>query len=184
MTMMRSLLPLSISFLALTDARLLSKRSANDRKLLQLPNNRSACEIIEPLPEECSCHEPNKLSLQVECVKSFESVYLNDTIGLKMNLDPCDPDGASLSLDITEFEHNIDFPIERISAGEEKNLPLPGLSIHVPGIVNLGLDAAVLIEGNLDQLKLKVGINACAGVHTKQICASAIPGLKDRKSVV
>lgn len=85
---------------------------------------------------------------------------------------------ARISLDITERDHNIDYSIAGIRAGEAKNIPIPGLSIMVPGVGHLGLDAAVVIYGNPDKLVLKVGLNACVGVaHHHTICASSIPGL-------
>jgi hypothetical protein len=146
------------------------------------PNNNyktGACERIHPeeLPEECTCSEPHPLSLVIECLKPFNSTYFNDTIGLKIVLDPCDEQGSSISLDITEEDHHINYMIAGIRAGEEKNIPIPGLSIIVPTIGHVGVDAAVLIMGNVDQLTLKVGLNACAVVHQKTLCASSIPGL-------
>ena len=86
------------------------------------------CDHIHPdeLPEECSCREPGPFSLVIECLKTFNSTYFNDTIGMKIDLDPCNEDGAKLSLDVTEQDHNIDFPIVGIKAGESKNIPIPG----------------------------------------------------------
>lgn len=139
------------------------------------------CERIHPeeLPEECSCyekpHEP--LSLVIECLKPFNSSLFNDTIGVRLTVDPCNEFGSSISLDITEENHHIDYVIQNIQAGEEKNFPIPGVSIVVPGIGHVGLDAAVLIFGNPDQLTLKVGLNACMVVRTHEVCASSIPGL-------
>ena len=147
------------------------------------PNNNNdkagACERIHPedLPDECTCSEPHPLSLVVECLKPFNSMYFNDTIGMRIVLDPCDEQGSSISLDITEADHNIEYMIAGIRAGEEKNIPIPGLSIIVPTIGHVGVDAAVLIMGTVDQLTLKVGLNACAVVRQKTVCASAIPGL-------
>jgi hypothetical protein len=138
-----------------------------------------ACERIHPedLPAECTCSEPHPLSLVVECLKPFNSTYFNDTIGMKITIDPCDELGSSLSLDITEADHNIKYMVAGIRAGEEENIPIPGLSIIVPTIGHVGVDAAVLILGNVDQLTLKVGLNACAVLRERNICASAIPGL-------
>jgi len=159
------------------NARARVLRQEASRELLQLGENRTACQVLGELPPECLCAEPHPFSLLIQCVKNFESPYWNDTVGVKLDLNPCDPDGSKLSLDITEANHGIDYPISQIRAGEEKNYPIPGASIHVPGMVNVGLDATVLILGNLDQLTLKVGLNACAGVHNREICASSIPGL-------
>lgn len=142
-------------------------------------NNKTLCERLHPeeMPEECSCREPGPFSVVVECLKTFNSTYFNDTIGVKIDLDPCNKDGSRLSLDITEKAHNIDYPITGIRAGEERNIPIPGLSIAVPTVGNVGVDAAVLITGNPDSLTLKVGLNACIALAQKTLCASNIPGL-------
>mmetsp|Transcript_29557 Transcript_29557/g.41908 ORF Transcript_29557/g.41908 Transcript_29557/m.41908 type:complete len:216 (+) Transcript_29557:95-742(+) len=175
---MRSFISVLILLLSVCNARLSEKKSTKTK--LGFPKyhqNRTFCEILGDLPEHCECHEPGTLHVVVECLKPFNSTYFNDTIGMKIDMNPCDPDGSSMSIDVTEMDHNIDLPINQIRAGEEKNLPIPGLSVHVPGIMNLGLDVVVLMSGNLDELTCKVGLNACAGVHNHQICASAIPGL-------
>lgn len=141
--------------------------------------NKTLCEHLHPedLPEECSCREPGPFSVVVECLKTFNSTFFNDTIGMKIDLNPCDPEGAKLSLDVTELDHNIDYPISGIRAGEEKNFPIPGLAIAVPGLGHVGMDAAVLITGNMDSLTLKVGLNACIALPSHIMCASSIPGL-------
>ena len=109
----------------------------------------SLCEHIRPdeLPTECSCREPGPFDIVIECTKTFNSTNFNDTIGLSINLLPCDPDGSKVSLDVTEKEHGIDFPITGLRAGEANNIPIPGLSIAVPAVGHLGVDAAVLITG-------------------------------------
>ncbi len=103
------------------------KNLVNTTKL-ELAGNSSMCEHIHPdeLPEECSCREPRPFSLVIECLKTFNSTFLNDTIGMKIDLDPCNPEGAKLSLDVTEKEHNIDYTLVGIVAGESKNVPIPG----------------------------------------------------------
>jgi hypothetical protein len=113
----------------------------------------------------------------VSCEKPFESYYFNDTLGIELIVSPCDAMGSSVSLDITELDHNIHYQITGIRAGEDVNYPIPGLSVVVPGIGHVGIDADVLIYGNPDLLTLKIGLNACASVRNKQVCASAIPGL-------
>jgi len=147
---------------------------------LELVGNTSMCEHIHPdeLPEECSCREPGPFSLVIECLKTFNSTFLNDTIGIKIDLDPCNEDGAKLSLDVTEKEHNIDYTLAGITAGESKNIPIPGMAMIVPGVGNVGLDVAVLVAGNPDMLRLKIGLNACAQLSTDhQMCASSLPGV-------
>ena len=142
-------------------------------------DNPSLCERIHPenLPDECSCSEPGHLGLIIECDKVFNSTFFNDTIGIKLDLEPCNPDGSSLSLDITEQEHDIDYVITGIKAGEDQNYPIPGLAVMVPGVGHLGLDVDVLIFGTVDELTVKVGLNACLAVGTHMVCAGGIPGL-------
>ena len=137
--------------------------------------NNTLCDIVNTdLPEECLCRDHN-LGMMVDCVKVFNSTFLNDTIGMRLDFDPCDPVAAHLSLDVTEKNHNIDYPISQIAANEEHNYPIPGLAVHIPGVMNLGLDVDVLLEGNIDQLTVKVGLNACAGIHNHQVCAESLP---------
>eukprot|EP00536_Pseudo-nitzschia_multiseries_P005946 jgi/Psemu1/303745/fgenesh1_kg.121_\ len=138
------------------------------------------CDRINPedLPAECACTEPNPFGLLIECNKVFNSTYFNDTIGMKIELDPCDEEGAKLTLDVTELDHGIDFELAGIRAGESENIPIPGYAMIVPGVGNVGLDVSVMIAGNPDILRLKVGLNACAQLSTNhQLCASSIPGL-------
>jgi len=149
--------------------------------LIQSSKQSSLCDHIRPdeLPDECSCREPGHYSLVIECLKTFNSTYFNDTIGMKIDIDPCDEDGSKLSLDVTEKDHGIDYKIAGIRAGESKNIPIPGLSVIVPTIGHVGLDAAILIVGNPDKLTLKIGLNACAQLTSHQLCASSIPGLSN-----
>ena len=143
-----------------------TQQHKQQRDLLQLPNNKTGCEAIhaDELPAECACRDPGPYSIVIECLKQFESPHWNDTIGMKIDIDPCNSLGSSISLDITEFNHDIEYPIAGIRAGENKNIPIPGCAIIIPGIGNVGLDAAVAIYGNPDQLTMKIGLNACFGV--------------------
>ena len=163
------------------DARLSSQSRVEEvsTELFKDRNSTSLCERIHPnkLPPECICSEPWPYSLVIECDKHFNSTMFNDTIGMKIVINPCDPEGASVSIDVTELEHNIDYPISGIRANEEPDYPIPGLAVVVPGIGHIGMDVAVLVTGNLDCLTLKIGLNACVALAQKTICASSIPGL-------
>jgi len=159
-------------------------RKATSTAVNDASNNKTACEIIEShdLPSECKCRQPNlttKYNLIVECQKEFNSTYFNDTVGFKIDLEPCDPQGSRVSFDITESNYGIDYSLAGIRAGEEKNYPIPGWSIGLPGVGNVGLDATVLLYGNPDLLTVKIGLNACAqvGNNHREICASSLPGL-------
>mmetsp|Transcript_3602 Transcript_3602/g.5461 ORF Transcript_3602/g.5461 Transcript_3602/m.5461 type:complete len:199 (+) Transcript_3602:142-738(+) len=139
----------------------------------------SLCDRLDPekIPPECTCEEAGNFHIVVDCTKSFDSDYLNNTIGMKVDLDVCNSKGSSVTLDVTEQNHQIDFPIETVRAGEAKKFPIPGVSVIFPGAGSLGLDAAVLIAGNPDMLILKIGLDTCLHVHTHEICASSVPGL-------
>ncbi|CAB9527660.1 expressed unknown protein (Partial), partial [Seminavis robusta] len=149
-------------------------------------HTKSFCDRVNTtgISKDCSCRNGNEtasdegpLSFVVECERAFESMVFNDTIGLKLVVAPCDQAGSSVSFNVVEKNHNLDYEISGIHAGDEVNYPIPGVSAIVPGIGHIGIDVAVLIFGNPDELSMKVGVNACAAVRDKQVCASAIPGL-------
>jgi len=140
------------------------------------------CHHIRPekLPSECYCSDSGPpYSLVIFCNKTFASTYFNDTIGMKIDIDPCDIDGSKVSIDVTETKHNIDYPITGIRAGQSENIPIPGLSIIVPTIGHVGIDVVVVIFGNPDKLTLKIGLNACAELTSHELCASSIPGISN-----
>jgi hypothetical protein len=144
-------------------------------------NNTSMCERIHPeeLPEECTCldNTAGPFSLVIACLKPFDSPLFNDTVGIKLVVEPCNEEGSSISIDITDVEKNIDYPISQIHAGEKEIYPIPGLSIGVPLIGHVGVDAVVSIAGNPDKLTLNVGLDACIVVRHKYVCAEVLPGL-------
>jgi hypothetical protein len=137
------------------------------------------CDRLENLPAECSCREGllSKKSVVIECVKVFNGTRFNDTIGIALKMEPCDPAGSSISLDITDTIYHVDFPISQVRAGERQILPIPGLSAIVPGVGHAGIDAVVLIAGNPDELQLQVGLDACVQVRDRFVCAESLPGL-------
>jgi hypothetical protein len=176
-------LALVVSFLLIHDASstvLTSAAIANTAHLRRHhgSSNESICERLYDIPEECDCTEPAPMSAVIACTKTFRHEYFNDTIGMAVNLLPCDPEGAKLTVDTTELKHGIDYTVAGVKAGETKNFPIPGLSIIVPTIGHLGVDVSVYIGGNIDSLRLKVGLNACAVLgDDHSVCASSVPGL-------
>lgn len=141
----------------------------------------SACDHFDDdLPEECICSERQHHRLVIECLKKFEndtSFLHNDTVGIRADLDICNPAGSQLDIDLIEMNHNISYTVAGVHAGEETNIPIPGWSILVPGLGHVGMDIVVLLAGNPDMLHIKLGLNACAAVHKHIICADAVPGL-------
>ena len=104
-------------------------------------------------------------------------MLFNDTIGLMIDLDPCNADGSRLNVDLVELNHNIHYTVAGISAGDEEDYPIPGLAVVVPGVGHIGMDLAVMIEGNPDMLEIKLGLDACIALPSHQLCAESIPGL-------
>ena len=102
-----------------------------------------------------------------------------DTIGVKLDLEPC-ADPMTFSLDITESDLGIDFPIADLTAGEDEEILVPGLSISIPGVpVGAGIAMDIKIDGNIEQLDLSIGVDACANIPIiGQECGSSlVPGL-------
>jgi hypothetical protein len=177
-TMMKCLLLALALFSVDTEARLFGNVTFAERTASF--HNTSLCAHIRPneLPQECSCSEPSPFSLVIQCLKTFNSTYFNDTIGMKINVDPCNKDGSRVELEITEKQHDIDYPITGIRSGIANMIPIPGLSIAVPTVGHVGLDAAILFTGNPDSLTLKIGLDACIELPTTSLlCASKIPGI-------
>merc|ERR1711957_766126 len=96
---------------------------------------------------------------------------MNDTIGLEVEIEPCDTI-AHISLLITESEHGIAFPVKNIQAGHVMEYPIPHLSIAIPGYGAVGLDAAGSIDGNPDHMTVKAGFNACGNIKNHTVCGS------------
>jgi hypothetical protein len=137
----------------------------------------SPCDRFDNLPDECICSELPHHHLEIECLKPFESPFLNDTVGILMDLDICNPNGSQLDLDLIEMDYNITYTLAGLHAGEDNNYPIPGWSIIIPGLGHVGMDVAVSIAGNPDMLSIKIGLNACLAFATHIICAESIPGL-------
>lgn len=75
------------------------------------PQPASACDRFDDLPEECICNELPHHHLEIECVKSFESSFLNDTVGVLLDFDICNPKGSQLDMDLIETDYNITYTI-------------------------------------------------------------------------
>ena len=127
--------------------------------IVSAKTNQTACEAIHPerLPEECICRDPDKYGLIIECMKPFNSPFFNDTIGMKISIDPCCPEGINISIEIIEKQHDIDFEVAGIKSGDELNIPIPGLSLIIPSIGHFGIDTTVAVYGNLDKLSILIG---------------------------
>lgn len=149
------------------------------------PDNGSGCDIIDPsrLPESCSCSDSSfsPHSFSITCQQHFNDTWFNDTIGVVATIQPCDTvHGSSITMNVTDVQKHIDFEITEVHAGDHVLLPIPGLAFFIPHLGHAGIDVVVEISGTVDELFLKVGLDACLQIGQKhQICAEQIPYMLD-----
>jgi len=130
--------------------------------------NETFCQIIAAdLPASCNCTD-KPLGGSVNCSRHM---FKADRIGLTVEVAPCD-DVAHVDIAVTEAEHNISYELAGIKAGEDERYPIPGASVDIPKVGDVGLDLTVEVDGSLDMLTLKVGLDACGEVLGHSVCGS------------
>eukprot|EP00928_Gymnodinium_smaydae_P091304 TRINITY_DN75008_c0_g1_i1.p1 TRINITY_DN75008_c0_g1~~TRINITY_DN75008_c0_g1_i1.p1 ORF type:complete len:264 (-),score=23.88 TRINITY_DN75008_c0_g1_i1:125-916(-) len=130
------------------------------------------CAIIsKDLPARCNCTDKT-LGGTVFCRMA---VLGSDMFGMQVDIAPCE-DPAHIAIQVTESKHHVNLTVGGIEAGETEEIPIPGLAIGIPHIGNAGLDVAVGIEGDLKELGLSVGVNACVKVLNHNVCGSDLTG--------
>ena len=77
-----------------------------------------------------------------------------------------------LSLDFFDIKLGINYPIYDLVAGVNKRIPIPGLSLTVPDLGNVGVDVVVDLAGNLSEFDAQLGVDACGTVFGKSECGS------------
>jgi len=128
------------------------------------------CSEVAPyLPSECSCKEL-QYGFVAECSVNFFHV---DTIGLKATFAPCGMP-ATASIDVTDTKFGIDYPIESISAGKNYDEPIPGLSLDIPDIGNVGVNLVIGLRGNPDNFTVKLGPDGCLEVSHYRVCGHKV----------
>ncbi len=132
----------------------------------------SVCNIISPhLPQFCECvnYISNPTMAQLNC--SVTLPYHVDTLKVVSTLAPC-ADPAYIKIRVVDGKKHIDHTFGPITATGMKELPIPYLSIHIPEVGEAGVTAAVELGGNLEQLDVSIGIDACIKVRSKEECGS------------
>lgn len=128
------------------------------------------CGEIQPhLPNHCSCTSL-QLGAKVGCTIDFLDV---DTIGLTATLDLCD-DPASADIRVNDTKLHIDHELAGLTAGKAIDVPIPGLSLAIPKLGSVGVNAVFDIEGDLAELDVKIGIDACADVLHHELCGEKL----------
>uniref|UniRef100_A0A7S2CHA3 Uncharacterized protein n=1 Tax=Florenciella parvula TaxID=236787 RepID=A0A7S2CHA3_9STRA len=96
-----------------------------------------------------------------------------DTVGVVLDLEPCS-DPATVSFEMTEATLGIDYTYS-FSAGDSEMIPVPDLSVDIPGLGGAGVYMDVVISGNAESLSLSIGIDACIDMGFGVLsCASTL----------
>ena len=77
------------------------------------------------------------------------------------------------SFEATEADLGVDYKYE-ITAGEVEDIPIPGVSVDIPGLGEAGLVMSAEIDGNIDALTMDLGLDACVDVVGFLTCASTV----------
>lgn len=136
----------------------------------------SLCSIVaDDLPSYCNCTD---LDLGATLTCSVDMLDI-ETVGVEAILAPC-ATTAHMDLDIFETDLGINHTIAGVSAGEEKDIPIPGLDIDIPVVGNAGVNVAVEFGGNPSEVHVKLGLDACidlpiVGEHCGSAVTSELP---------
>jgi len=143
-----------------------------DASFSGLQDGISFCALLQPKTlSACDCEETDGGRGGVlSCSVSVDG----DKLGLELAVKPCALPEAYIDLAATESLHNLSFSLAGIKAGQEESFPLPGVSIAIPKVGNAGLDVVVELGGNLDNLTIEAGFDACLGVGGKEVCGEKL----------
>ena len=120
----------------------------------------SVCGVIAShLPPFCKCiNYISKPTMgQINCTVKLP--YSIDTLLVVSTIAPC-ADPAYIKIRVFDGRH-IDHTFGPLTASGIKELPIPYLSIGIPGVGDAGVTAAVGFGGNLENLHVDLGIDAC-----------------------
>ena len=124
-------------------------------------------EISAYLPSECTCTEL-QYGANLACTVNF---FSEDTITIQGTLQLCkNPAEANIVISDTKF--GIHHTLAGLTAGKAIDWPIPGLSLDIPDIGSVGVNAVFDIEGDLSNLDIKLGLDACGTVVGKSVCGS------------
>ena len=95
-----------------------------------------------------------------------------DTVGVVLDMEPCAVP-MYYSFTMTDADSGISYSTE-FDVGVEEAIPVPGVSVVVPGLGTAGVYMDTLINGNIDSLTIDIGIDACATLFYDLTCASTV----------
>lgn len=126
------------------------------------------CSIIyDDLPSFCSC-TPNDIGGKVECSISI----FDDTVNFIANIQPC-AQPADIEFEISDTDLGVDYT-KTISMQDSEQFDIPGLTFGIPGYASASAVADVTVGGDLDDVEISLGLDACASVAGFQVCGSSL----------
>mmetsp|Transcript_89047 Transcript_89047/g.172493 ORF Transcript_89047/g.172493 Transcript_89047/m.172493 type:complete len:218 (-) Transcript_89047:193-846(-) len=136
-------------------------------------NSTTFCsELADYLPSFCSCVD-SSFGGTLDCTVAIVAAGVTlDTVGVILDMQPC-AEPMYYSMEVTEADLGVDYKFE-IAADEEEEIPIPDVSVDIPGLGEAGLFADVSVFGNIDALEIHIGLDACADVLGYETCASTV----------
>lgn len=132
------------------------------RDPLKLQSQGSICGVIGGyLPSFCQCQDRANYESLVSC---GVDLFGYDTVTVVMDIAPC-ASRAYVDLSVHDSKFGVKYDIGKVAAGTDEDFDIPGLSIDIPGVpVSAGVVVDVKVDGNIDNLELQVGVDACAQI--------------------
>lgn len=135
---------------------------------VQASPNSQICEDVAPyLPSECECSDVD-MGFHASCSVNFLEV---DTITVEADVIPCSSP-AHADLVVSDSELGIRHEFAGISAGEQYQLAVPGLSLDVPLVGTVGVVMDVTLNGDISEFDVELAVDACAGVGSEKECGA------------
>ena len=137
----------------------------------------SMCDIVRGrLPGNlCQCTSV-RFGFVLQCSVNF---FNQDSIGVKAQFSPCETP-ASASVSITDTRFHINQQLAGIQAGRQIAWPLPGVSLSIPDVGDVGIDLIVDLEGSLSNLGLMLGVDGCITIVGERRCGRNLPQIGDK----
>jgi hypothetical protein len=96
------------------------------------------------------------------------STHLTRTHSANLTLSPIIPFTMAAGPD------GFDYQIASLQTGTKKTIPIPGLSITIPVVGSAGIVIDLQLDGDLNELQVEIGLDACATTLVGQECGSAL----------
>ena len=138
----------------------------------------SACDYLMDYLDESMCDCEDKQGGTGAIAQCSINVLNIDTVGVRMDFEPC-ADPLYLSLDVTESAMGFEYNLGEFKAGEDDEVPIPGLMFGIPLIGSAQAEMAIKMSGNIQDLTVQLGLDACmssiVGTYCGKDLTSGLP---------